>query len=439
MSNSLSRASWKQFRRNRPAMAALWFLSVMLLLALMAPLLANDRPLYARYHDKHIFPALYPNKTYIFVLSDGSDEYVKSALVNWKTLPLEKAVWAPVAWWPGESDYANAHFVSPGGSQQFRDASGVLTEMPQKFRHRLGTNNTGEDVAAGLIHGARVSLSIGMIAMGIAACIGLLLGAIAGYFGDKGIRMTRGQWFTLVPGLFIAWFYGFSVRHFTLTDALQAGGWKAVSSVSLSLIIFIAILMVCWWLGKLLSRIPFFQKGSWLPADNLISRTIEIIHSLPVFMLIITIAAITKPSIVSVMILLGLTSWTGIARLTRAEFLRIRELDYMQAGRSLGLGAARLIWRHALPNALAPALVSIAFGVASAILAESALSFLGVGVPTDLVTWGSLVNEGRQQYSAWWLVVFPGLFIFGTVTAYNLIGDGLRDAMDPKLRKQIRI
>ena len=129
MSNSLSRASWKQFRRNRPAMAALWFLSVMLLLALMAPLLANDRPLYARYHDKHIFPALYPKKTYIFVLSDGSDEYVKSALVNWKTLPSKKL---SGLLWPGGRVKAiiPMRICFSGGSQQFRDASGVLTEMP---------------------------------------------------------------------------------------------------------------------------------------------------------------------------------------------------------------------------------------------------------------------------------------------------------------------
>ena len=125
-----------------------------------------------------------------------------------------------MAWWR-ESDYANAHFVSPGGSQQFRDASGVLTEMPQKFRHRLGTNNTGEDVAAGLIHGARVSLSIGMIAMGIAACIGFVAGCHCGLLWRQRHPNDAGQWFTLVPGLFIAWFYGFSVRHFT--DRCLAG------------------------------------------------------------------------------------------------------------------------------------------------------------------------------------------------------------------------
>jgi peptide/nickel transport system permease protein len=135
------------------------------------------------------------------------------------------------------------------------------------------------------------------------------------------------------------------------------------------------------------------------------------------------------------MVIIGLTGWTGIARLTRAEFLRVSNLEYIQAAKSMGFKEFRIIFLHALPNALAPALVSIAFGVASAILIESSLSFLGVGVPPTTVTWGSLLNSGREQYNAWWLVIFPGLAIFLTVTVYNLLGEGLRDALDPRLKK----
>ena len=138
---------------------------------------------------------------------------------------------------------------------------------------------------------------------------------------------------------------------------------------------------------------------------------------------------------VNLMIIIGLTAWTGIARLTRAEFLRISTMEYIQAAKSLGISEFRIIFKHALPNALAPALVAIAFGVASAILIESSLSFLGIGVPPSTVTWGSLLNLGREQFTAWWLLVFPGLAIFITVTVYNLLGEGLRDAFDPKLKK----
>ena len=109
-------------------------------------------------------------------------------------------------------------------------------------------------------------------------------------------------------------------------------------------------------------------------------------------------------------------------------------MEYIQAGQSLGFSEARIIFKHALPNGVAPALVAIAFGVAAAILIESSLSFLGVGVPPDVVTWGSLISSGRQNYAAWWLVIFPGLAIFVTVAVYNLLGEGLRDATDPKLK-----
>ncbi len=135
------------------------------------------------------------------------------------------------------------------------------------------------------------------------------------------------------------------------------------------------------------------------------------------------------------MIIIGLTTWTEIARFTRAEFLRIRQLEYIQAAESLGYSDLRIMLKHALPNGMAPALITIAFGIASAILIESGLSFLGIGVPSDTVTWGSLLSAGKQNYNAWWLVVFPGLAIFITVTVYNLLGEGLRDALDPRLKK----
>jgi peptide/nickel transport system permease protein len=135
------------------------------------------------------------------------------------------------------------------------------------------------------------------------------------------------------------------------------------------------------------------------------------------------------------MIIIGLTSWTGIARFTRAEFLRLRELEFIHAAKVLGFSDWRIIFKHALPNGLAPIFVSIAFGVASAILAESSLSFLGIGVPEDIVTWGSLLSIGKEEFDAWWLVVFPGFAIFITIMIYNLIGEGLRDALDPKYHK----
>jgi len=189
------------------------------------------------------------------------------------------------------------------------------------------------------------------------------------------------------------------------------------------------------FLGKLFGKLPFLRKVVYVPVDSLISRSIEILNSLPKLILIISISVIAKPSVWNIVLIIGFTNWTDIARLTRAEFLRTSQLDYVQAGKSLGLSEARIIFRHALPNSIAPAFIAIAFGIAGAIIIESGLSFLGIGVAADTVTWGSLLSAARENFNAWWLVLFPGGAIFLTVTMYNLIGEGLRDALDPRLKQ----
>lgn len=172
--------------------------------------------------------------------------------------------------------------------------------------------------------------------------------------------------------------------------------------------------------------------GGWV--DNLVSRLVEIMITFPSFFLILTLAALIQDrSIFHVMLIIGLTSWTGVARLVRAEFLRQKSLDYVQAAIALGLSRRRVIFRHILPNAIAPALVAATFGVATAILTESSLSFLGVG-DTSVASWGETLSAGRIQQKAW-LVLAPGAAIFFVVTVFNLVGEGVRDALDPKLRR----
>jgi peptide/nickel transport system permease protein len=171
--------------------------------------------------------------------------------------------------------------------------------------------------------------------------------------------------------------------------------------------------------------------GGWV--DLVISRLIEIMITFPSFFLILTLAAlIEQRSIFHVMLIIGLTSWTGVARLVRAEFLRQKNLDYVQAALAMGFRSSRIIFLHILPNAIAPALVSATFGIASAILIESSLSFLGVG-DTSVASWGETLNTGRVQQKLW-LVLAPGTAIFFVVTVFNLLGEGIRDALDPKLR-----
>lgn len=428
--------AWGQFKQNRPAYLSLWVLVALSVVALLAPLLANDQPLYALYKGHHLFPAFtFKNAYELQDPINGRTERVQTDIAKWKQMRLEAVIWAPIPYSPNRSDILNSNYREPGGEQFFKGIDGQVVPMPFRFRHLLGTNKKGEDVLSGLIHASRISLTIGVLSMLIATAIGLLLGGLAGYFGDDRLSTTRGSFWTFVLGLVLAYYYGFYVRAHILSDALGTSGGAMAVQLMLSTGIALAVGWGFYHLGRWTGRLPLLSGRVSIAVDSYVSRGIEILLSIPTFVLILSIAAIAKPSIFNLMLIIGLTRWTGIARFARAEFLRIRNLEYIQAGQALGYGEMRIIFRHALPNGMATALVAIAFGIASSILTESSLSFLGLGVPPDVVTWGSLLSSGRENFNAWWLVIFPGMAIFLTVTIYNLLGEGLRDALDPRLKQ----
>lgn len=174
--------------------------------------------------------------------------------------------------------------------------------------------------------------------------------------------------------------------------------------------------------------------GGW--TDILLSRLIEVVICFPFLFLVIIIMAYFPPSVFWVMVVIGVTGWPGVARLVRGEFLRLGNQEFVLAARALGIGTPRIIFLHMLPNAMAPVLVVAAFGIAGAILTESALSFLGIGVPLSTPTWGALLRSAQDNPRRyWWLMMFPGLAVFIAVTAYNLVAEGIRDAIDPKLKE----
>jgi len=169
--------------------------------------------------------------------------------------------------------------------------------------------------------------------------------------------------------------------------------------------------------------------------DAVLMRFVDIMMCFPTFFLILTVVALLGPNIFNVMVVIGLTSWMGTARFVRAEFLSVRERDFIMAARALGAGDLRIIFRHILPNAIAPIFVVATLNVATAILVEAGLSFLGFGVQPPMPSWGNMLTAGRMYiFDAWWLTVFPGLAILVTVLSFNLFGEGLRDALDPRLR-----
>ena len=184
-------------------------------------------------------------------------------------------------------------------------------------------------------------------------------------------------------------------------------------------------------IGVLVGTMAGYFRG-WV--DIVLSRLIEIVICFPAFFLILAVLAFLQPSIFNIMIVIGITGWVTEARLVRGEFLRLADQEFVLAAKGLGVSEWRIIFRHILPNGLAPLLVAASFGVASAILIESSLSFLGFGISVPTPSWGGILNEARENFRYWWITIFPGLAIFSTVTAYNLVGEGVRDAIDPRLK-----
>lgn len=329
---SFTKIVFDQFWESGLNRLGLIFVILMLFLALLAPFIANNKPYYYVQDGEWRFPILAD-----LYLVGGYFEDPAYRDIKFRDLssdPDQQILMPLIPYSPTEYDL-DSILEAPGNS------------------HWMGTDAQGRDITARMVHGAQISLSVGFVAVAIYVVIGIILGALAGYYGGK--------------------------------------------------------------------------------FDILISRLIEVVMCFPTFFLILSVLAFVGPSLLNIMIVIGLTGWTGIARLVRGEFLKLRDQDFVQSSRALGLSPFRIIYRHILPNALSPVLVSITFGIASSILVESSLSFLGFGVQPPTPSWGDILSQFREFMDiAWWLMVFPGFAIFLTITAFNLVGEGLRDAVDPR-------
>jgi peptide/nickel transport system permease protein len=413
----------RQFRKNRPAVWSMRMLAVLFLIGMTADFIANEKPYYCVINGQSYFPVFKGVGVDLGIAKWPTE----LSNVTWKELKYDKVIWAPVPYYPSNLDSKNKDFVSPFGEQNVASPH---------WKHYLGTDNLGRDVLAGMIHGTRVAMLVGVISMSVALLIGLFFGALAGYFGDSKLKMTRLSLFLNVLFLFFATSYAFGVRSYTLSDAIAVSFFGFLGQLFISLLIFLAIMAIPYYITRFLRKRSGESVGVEVPVDIIISRIIEIIESVPSFLLILSIVAIVeKPSIYIVMVIIGFTRWTGIARYVRGELLKVRSLEYVEAAQALGFPEWRIIIRHTLPNSLTPVLISVSFGIASAILTESGLSFLGIGVPPEQVTWGSMISLARGVPQAWWVAIFPGFAIFITVTIFNLIGDGLTDALDPRLKQ----
>jgi len=294
-------------------------------------------------------------------------------------------------------------------------------EIPTMGIYLFGTDDLGRDVFARMLQGAWVSLTVGFVAVGISVLVGIFMGGIAGFFGQGRIRVYHIIiTFTLVPGAVLL--------------VMGAAYWGV-------LLLIIGLLSTAWAVFSKTAA-PTQTLRGWLhqgtlSIDTLIMRMVDIMLCFPSFFLILTVVALLPASMYNIMIVIGLTSWMGTTRFVRAEFLSLREQDFVTAAKALGVGNLRIIFRHMMPNAVAPVLVSATIGIATAILTEAGLSLLGFGVPPPHATWGNILSDGKRFiFDAPWLTFIPGVAILIVVLCFNLFGEGLRDALNPKLRER---
>ena len=321
--------SIRRYARRPMAMIALVFMVVVVLCALLADVLASDKPILLHLDGKlYILPAIFDDKD----LVDHDNQTIVAAISErggWAVLP-------PVPYGPNQTkvDGRVDWLQAPHGG------------------HLLGTDDSGRDVLARIIHGARSSQLVGIGSIALSTLLGVLIGAFAAYFG----------------GLF----------------------------------------------------------------DRTALIFIETLTAFPTFFLILAIQGLLGTgSLLQLVIIIGATRWTDVARVTRAEVLRVVNEDYVDAARALGLGHLRILFLHVMPGAIGPVVVSATFGVAGAILIESTLSFLGYGAPPPTASWGQLLTDAFNNEGCYWLTIFPGLALSLTVLSINLVGEGLREAVDP--------
>ncbi len=226
-----------------------------------------------------------------------------------------------------------------------------------------------------------------------------------------------------------------SAHHWLGTDTLGRDCLsRLIYGSRISLLVGFVAVGIATFIGAFLGGIAGYYGGK---VDWVIMRLVDIMLCFPTIFLIMAVIAFLEPSIWNIMAVIGLTGWMGVARLVRAEFLSLRKRDFVLAARISGASDLRIAFSHILPNAIAPVLVSATLGVGGAILTESALSFLGIGVQPPTPSWGNMLTAGKDNLEiAWWLSVYPGLAILLTVLGYNLLGEGLRDALDPRSRER---
>lgn len=364
---------------------------IIVITALIAPVIANERPLFVIRNGEWIFP----------VFHQGHED--------WNMLSLEKGdgiivCQPPVPWTAGKTDYNNADFVSPFEAQVYEDSYGNIKDLPMRHRHWLGTDLRGTDVLSGMLNGLRITLIIGIVSTFIAVFIAFFIGMLPAWYAADGIYIS---WITLIGIIFSFITFLICLKNIDYSDAVAAEYFFFTG----------IILLISIYLNKK-TRGGGKHRKLLLQPDAIMTRITEVFSTFPRFILVIVAGAFLKPSVIQVIFLLAITGWPDIARVMRAEILRLRELSYIDAGRISGAGSVRILFQHLLPNAWPVLSVTLLYSVAMNILLEAGLGFLGLGLPDSYFSLGGMMAQGKDHLEAWWIILFPGLLL--TITLYSL-------------------
>jgi peptide/nickel transport system permease protein len=384
---------WSVSRNSRWAWRFLLWVGI---LAVIGPWIANEKPYYCKLDGISYYPM------FTSVSESGlSALHPAYAPVDWQTTSFESVWRAPIPYSHYSIDLKSGANLSPFKKQK----------VTVRMRHWLGTDTLGRDVLAGIIRGCRVSLLIGLGSMFLALCIGVVLGSIAAYWGNRSKRISWLQFWIMV---------------FMLTVILLIV-WMPLLPLTKWIITFMLFGIGCVTVWKLDN---YGKKSIAVPADQLVMGAVTIIDGFPaMFLIIILVAILPFKGWLMILLVIALLRWPIMARYMRAEVFKMRELHYIQAAQIINLPSWKIITRHIIPYAIRPVIISFIFGVASAILAESSLSFLGIGLPPEQMNWGRLLAQSRTHFDAWWLVFFPGLAIFLTLLSLYVIGNAVQQQM----------
>ena len=379
--------AWGQSRYTRISWIILFIIAFF---AISGPWIANEKPYYCRLDGKSYYP-VFTN------ISEAnlSALHPTHAPVDWHSTDFEAVLRTPVPYSHHTLDLSSGGLVGPFDKQS----------LSLSRRHWLGTDSLGHDVFAGMIRGCRISLLIGLGSMILAFLIGIPLGSIAGYWGNRGARISWMQLCSILCGIILITFIlllpiGLTSRLVAAVCALLLTSW------------------LTWWMSDR------FRNTIKIPYDHIVTGMINIVDGFPaLFLVLVLVVLLPFKGWLVIMMVIGLLHWPVMSRYVRAEVYKMRESNYIKAVQVINLPDSLILKKHILPYALRPVMISFIFGVASAILAESTLSFLGIGLPLEQMNWGRLLAQSRSHFDAWWLMVFPGGAIFLTLLSLYTIGN----------------